>query len=401
MAEKAGIDYIQISGMRWLVERIKSPIYEEIGIKLTKLVKIPIMITAGARNVDELNSILNKSDIKYIGMARPLICEYDLIKKWKNGETKKAKCVSCNSCLNKHFGICVFNKNKCDIKQAEPAPFQSIQMGEYKVTYLPDGQGATIPHLSYHGSTEQDWDKLKSYLTKEGKSLMSFGSFLIEYKNEKILFDLGQGDNHISTPEGFGDGGELLNNLKKAGLDRKDITKVIYSHFHPDHIGWTSIEENGKFVLTFPNANYYSSKNEWEFWKNNKNHPLAIDIKKFKEPLEGVIKFVNDGDEIIPGLFVKFEFGHTPGLINLILHSNGKRMWFMSDMVHSDLQFKNPEWCFFTDNNEEKAIKQRMNNFEDLAQPNTIIANGHFIEEAFGYLKKEGEGKFKFERYTK
>ena len=176
---------------------------------------------------------------------------------------------------------------------------------------------------------------------------------------------------------------------------------VIYSHFHPDHIGWTSIEENGKFVLTFPNANYYSSKNEWEFWKNNKNHPLAIDIKKFKEPLEGVIKFVNDGDEIIPGLFVKFEFGHTPGLINLILHFNGKRMWFISDMVHSDLQFKNPEWCFFTDNNEEKAIKQRMNNFEDLAQPNTIIANSHFIEEALKKKKKEGEGKFKFERYTK
>ena len=91
---------------------------------------------------------------------------------------------------------------------------------------------------------------------------MSFGSFLIEYKNEKILFDLGIGKCHYETPEGFGVGGELLNNLKKAGLDRKDITKVIYSHFHPDHIGWTSIEENGKRVLTFPNAKYYSSENE-------------------------------------------------------------------------------------------------------------------------------------------
>ena len=59
-------------------------------------------------------------------MARPFICEYDLVKKWKENETKKAKCVSCNSCLNKHFAICVFNKNKCDIKQAEAADFQSI-----------------------------------------------------------------------------------------------------------------------------------------------------------------------------------------------------------------------------------------------------------------------------------
>ena len=73
----------------------------------------------------------------------------------------------------------------------------------------------------------------------------------------------------------------------------------------------------------------------------------------------------------------------------------------MSDMLHSDLQFKNPEWCFFTDNNEEKAIKTRKSAFDELSKPNTIIANSHFVEEAFGYLKKEGEGKYKFERYTK
>ena len=165
-------------------------------------------------------------------MARPLLCESDLIKRWKEGQTKKSKCVSCNTRLTKHY--CIFNKKKCLIKYAEPAIFQSIQIGEYKVTYLPDGEGYTIPSFAYHGSSEEDWKKLRQYLNKEGKSLMSIGSFLIEYKNEKILFDLGIGDNHYSTPEGFGDGGELLNNLKKAGYERQDITKVVYSHFHPD-----------------------------------------------------------------------------------------------------------------------------------------------------------------------
>ncbi len=227
---------------------------------------------------------------------------------------------------------------------------------------------------------------------------MSIGSFLIEYKNEKILFDLGQGDNHISTPEGFGDGGELLNNLKKAGLDRKDITKVIYSHFHPTHIGWTTLEENGKRVLTFPNANYYSSKNEWEFWANKIDEPISIDKKDFKEPLEGKIKFLKDGEEILPNLFVKYEFGHTPGMINLILEADGKKMWFVSDLLHSDLQFENPHWSFFSDNNKEKAMNARINLIEELAKPNTIIANGNFVEEAFGYLKKEEDGKYRYER---
>ena len=57
-------------------------------------------------------------------------------------------------------------------------------------------------------------------------------------------------------------------------------------------------------------------------------------------------------------------------------------------------------WSFFTDNNEEKAIKTRKNAFDELSQSNTIIANSNFIDKVFGYLKKEEEGKYKFERYT-
>ena len=100
-------------------------------------------------------------------------------------------------------------------------------MGEYKITYLPDGKGYTIPSFAYFDSTDEDWNKKKKYLNKEGKSLMSIGSFLIKYKTEKILFDLGLGDKHFSLPEGNWDGGDLLENLKKAGFDKKDITKVI------------------------------------------------------------------------------------------------------------------------------------------------------------------------------
>ena len=400
MAEEAGVDFIQVSGMKWLREKTKALLYPEISAKLAEKVKIPIITIGGIRSMKEANEILNKSKIQYIGIARPLICQYDLIKKWKEGDTKKARCVSCNSCIFKDFSYCVFNKNKCDIKNAETADFQSIKLGDYKITYLPDGEGYTIPSFSYLGSIEEDWKKLKSYLNKEGKALMSIGSFLIEYKNEKILLDLGVGDRHLSLPEGNADGGELLKNLKKAGLDRTDITKVIYSHFHPTHIGWTSMEENGKNILTFPNAEYFCSKNERDFWSNKIDEPLSQGIESVKELLNGKIKFVNDNQEIIPNLFVKFMFGHTPGLINLILKTEGKRMWFMNGLVNSDIQFKNPQWNFFTDNNEEKSTKARINSFDDLSQPDTILANSNFIEEAFGYLKKEGEGKYKFEGYS-
>ena len=126
----------QISGIKWLKERIDSPIYANIGTKLAEKLKIPVMVIGGVRNIDEINDILNKSKIQFIGIVRPLICEYDLIKRWKNGETKKSKCISCNTCLRKTPGICIFNKNKCDVKLARTSGFQTIQMGDYKITYL-------------------------------------------------------------------------------------------------------------------------------------------------------------------------------------------------------------------------------------------------------------------------
>ena len=407
MAEKVGADYIQISGLTWTKEKVNSPLYEPIGTKLAEILKIPVMVTAGARNMDNLNEILNRSNIQYFGIGRPLICEFDLIKKWKEGVTKKVKCISCNACFNpkKHLGACIFNQNKCDIKYAEPAPLQTIQLDEYKISYVPDGMGLTRPFdqmLAGLASSEEESKKLKTYLNKESKLVISYGAFLIENKNEKILFDLGIGDEPVSYVEGEGSGGELLNNLERLGVDRHNITKVIISHFHPSHTGWVSIKEKRKRVLTFPNAEYYCSEQEWEFWKDKTEGPISIDPVKIKKPLENKIKFLKNDQEIIPNLYVKFVFGHTPGLINLILKTDDKSVWFMSDIVHSDLEFEFPLGFFFVDNNEEKAYKTRRNLFDELSKPNTIIANGHFIEEAFGYLKKdkENEGKYKYERYT-
>ena len=73
MAETAGVDYIQISGIKWLKERIDSPIYANIGTKLAEKLKIPVMVIGGVRNIDEINDILNKSKIQFIGIVRPLI----------------------------------------------------------------------------------------------------------------------------------------------------------------------------------------------------------------------------------------------------------------------------------------------------------------------------------------
>ena len=116
----------------------------------------------------------------------------------------------------------------------------------------PENETITVPYLSVIKDTN-----LKSVLYQEGKSFKCI-KCIGDLGNWMSLINGNPDDYDVECWESSGNGSIVQNRLKKAGLDRKDITKVIFSHFHPDHIGWTTIEENGKRVLTFPNAKYYS-----------------------------------------------------------------------------------------------------------------------------------------------
>ena len=112
LAVKAGVDLIQVSGNIWLNKKgSKNIFFIEETKKLAEIVNVPVVLIGGVRDVDSMQKILNESKIEYFGFARPLICEPDLVNKWKEGKSKKAKCVSCNGCLKNNFN-CVFNKKK-------------------------------------------------------------------------------------------------------------------------------------------------------------------------------------------------------------------------------------------------------------------------------------------------
>ena len=81
--------------------------------------------------------------------------------------------------------------------------------------------------------------------------------------------DLGFGPQTVEFP-GFGPfiGGEFMNSLAETGVAREDVTAVIYTHLHLDHVGWTSMEVDGKREVTFPNAKTMCTKADWDFWLN-------------------------------------------------------------------------------------------------------------------------------------
>lgn len=109
----AGIDAIEVSGnytsRAGIRTKAQEGYFKEFAILLKKLVDIPVILVGGHRSVENMNEILNSTDIEYLSLSRPLIREPELINRWKSGDMRPSSCISCNSCYNTEAHKCIFN----------------------------------------------------------------------------------------------------------------------------------------------------------------------------------------------------------------------------------------------------------------------------------------------------
>lgn len=110
-----GIDSIEVSGNGTSVAGIRPGKNEgyffEFARDLSKRISIPVILVGGHRSVEHMEKILNSSKIEFLSISRPLICEPNLINRWKSGDLKPSRCVSCNSCYQTQNHQCIFNLN--------------------------------------------------------------------------------------------------------------------------------------------------------------------------------------------------------------------------------------------------------------------------------------------------
>jgi 2,4-dienoyl-CoA reductase-like NADH-dependent reductase (Old Yellow Enzyme family) len=107
-----GIDAIQVSAgcnkdFTCIKQDIKPGIDEAYFLHFAHVVKanvnIPVIAVGGIRSLDICQKILSEGRSDYVSMARPFVREPHIMDRWRNGETKPAKCISCNMCFRAAF----------------------------------------------------------------------------------------------------------------------------------------------------------------------------------------------------------------------------------------------------------------------------------------------------------
>ncbi|MCW2756908.1 MAG: Beta-lactamase domain protein, partial [Nocardioidaceae bacterium] len=143
--------------------------------------------------------------------------------------------------------------------------------------------------------------------------VMSIGSLLIRDDSRTVLVDCGLGPD----PVGRFRGGVFRSALRALGVSREEITDVVFTHLHLDHIGW-AVQEG---VPYFPNAIYRCDSRDWEHfvsddyviepWELASSRPEHDAARVRLGPLAGRMEFWRADQEILPGITAVDAAGHT------------------------------------------------------------------------------------------
>ncbi len=161
---------------------------------------------------------------------------------------------------------------------------------------------------------------------------------LISSNNRKILVDTGNGD---KFDEKFAsiysidrEQSNIVNALQRIGTNADEITDVILTHLHFDHCGGATSFVNGKFVPTFPNAQYYVQKEQINWSEKNSEKDRASFIKENWECLsENSLLVQLDGDcELFDGIEIIVSNGHTRGMSLVKISDGSKSLVYCADL---------------------------------------------------------------------
>lgn len=288
----------------------------------------------------------------------------------------------------------------CTLSSAGANPAQAaglralhrFHLGEMQVTVIDDAR-FTFPAPAF--AANQPEGAIDAFLDRFGLP----GDFvslhmqvtLVEHGDHKVLLDTGMGD--VTFPENQPDNGRLTEGLATIGIAPDDITAVVISHGHPDHIGACS--RNGE--PTFKNATYYMPPDELEFWSqkpgeeaNFPNFMLGVGNAQL-EPVRGLMQPYGDGDEIVPGVTAVSAPGHTLGHHALLLHDgDAKLLHLMDSAVHYLVGTEQPDWALAVEMDQDAAATTRRRLLGEAAEQRLLVAGYHFPFPGIGRIIEQG-----------
>jgi len=266
-----------------------------------------------------------------------------------------------------------------------------FKLGQFEVTTVSDG-GITAPNphsiFGINAPAEEVEVVFQQNFLPFDRLRNSFTPVVINTGSEVILFDTGNGARRRP------DAGNLLANLKAAGISPDQVDIVVLTHFHGDHIG--GLMEDG--APAFPNARYVVGRREYDFWTSPEaaSGPTAGGAELVKAnvvPLREKVTFLEGNQDVVSGVTAMEAFGHTPGHLVFHVESDGARLMLTADTAnHYAASLQRPDWHVSFDMDKEMGAATRRRVFDMVAAERIPFIGYHMPFPSVGHVEKTDQG---------
>lgn len=269
---------------------------------------------------------------------------------------------------------------------------EQLRFGSITVDALTDGEIA-CPLVQMFGEVDAELFRVHGGLTEAEHLSALLTTFVIRTAGKLVLVDTGMGPDIAPLARfGFtGAVGGLPDSLAEARVDPASVDAVVSTHLHSDHIGWNTVDENGKRRPMFPNARYVVTRTEWE-------HRSTVAGPKVTahslDPLEasGQLTLADDGYEVAPGVSLFATPGHTPGHTSvLVMGGNGEGGIITGDAAHHPAEMENPDLSPLYDSDPVQSAVSRRALVERAEAEGLVVMGGHFPAPTAGKVVRVGE----------
>jgi len=266
---------------------------------------------------------------------------------------------------------------RADTHAAMLPRFRDFTLGSFKVTTLLAGSRPVEDPQGTFGmnvSEEEFAEVSAANFIPTDMAQFFFTPVVVDTGSEVILFDTGL------TSAG------TLDALSAAGYAASDISHVVLTHMHGDHIGGLSDDAGTE---TFAGAEYVTGQVEFDSWAAMGNDGFEGKVR----PLAEKMAFLSDGDSVRPGITAVDASGHTAGQLAFMLDSDGSQLLLMADTAnHYVWSLAYPDWEVRFDADKAAAAQTRRRLLGMAADDRIPLIGYHMPFPAAGYVERRGEG---------
>jgi glyoxylase-like metal-dependent hydrolase (beta-lactamase superfamily II) len=271
----------------------------------------------------------------------------------------------------------------------------ALKVGEIDVMVVSDGvlllPGAMLAHNA-EPAVRAAWLK-ENFLPPDAFD-WALNVVVVRSGGRTILVDAGMGTEFPDLEKS----GHVIHRLEAAGVDLAEVTDVVLTHMHMDHVGGLLID--GVKERLRPDLRIHVAAAEVKFWEapdfSRVSMPdgfpdaLRKTAKRFAKEYRSQLRTFDEEHEVAPGVVVTRTGGHTPGHSIVRVASGGERLTFAGDLVFT-VGFEHPEWFNGFEHDPEEAVRVRTSLLRELAANGSLLVATHMPFPSVGHVAVAGD----------